>query len=186
MRTTQEFQERIARIDGLVSKLKSAADPALTGTATELVQLLMELHGAGFERILDIVNQDSNGSAIITELAADPLVSSLLLLYDLHPDDFQTRVKRGLDLVRNTLRAQGTRAELVEIRDGVVRLKLIGAPPAGAPHLEVALRNALWETAPDAVEVLVEGVVAAAGFVPLSSLIGANGSPAALAAAMKP
>ena len=46
----------------------------------------MELHGAGLERMLEIVraNGDS-GQLILDSLGRDDMVSSLLVLYGLHP-----------------------------------------------------------------------------------------------------
>ena len=107
MGETQEFQERVGRIDALVHKLDSAADPALRATAKELVQSLMELHGAGIRRMLEIVFDDGeNGSRIIESLGRDELVSSLLVLYDLHPDNFEARVQRAFEKVRPILRSE--------------------------------------------------------------------------------
>ena len=69
----------------------------MRAAAKELVQLLMDLHGSGLERILEIVFQSGeSGRRIIDELGEDPLVSGLLILYGLHPDDLQTRVERKL------------------------------------------------------------------------------------------
>ena len=48
MSVTQEFQDRMARIEGLVQKLEAGADPASRSTARELIQCLMELHGDGY------------------------------------------------------------------------------------------------------------------------------------------
>jgi hypothetical protein len=105
MTATQEFQERVARIEGLVKKLENGADPASRSTARELIQSLMELHGAGLERILEIVATSGDaGQGLIDSVARDELVGSLLVLYGLHPDNFEARVLRALDKVRPALR----------------------------------------------------------------------------------
>ena len=62
--------------------------------AKELMESLMELHGAGFDRILEIAAAAGNND-LIEAFARDNLVGSLLVLYGLHPDDFETRVRRG-------------------------------------------------------------------------------------------
>ena len=181
MSTTKEFQERVGRVEGLVQKLESAADPILRRTARELVESLMAIHGAGLERILEIVsNPEEAGAGLVQRLANDPLVSSLLVLYGLHPEGFEARVRRALDHVRPALRSDGVRIEALAVDETVVRLKLAG--PASNRH-ETAVREALFETAPDAVNVMFEGVKQAPagqspGFVPLASLRTLDGSPA--------
>ena len=67
MRDTQEFQEQVGRIDGLVRKTRILPDPSLRGTARELVQSLMELHGAGLERILEIVSSTGGDAGAVLD-----------------------------------------------------------------------------------------------------------------------
>jgi hypothetical protein len=185
MRETQEFQERIGRIDGLVQKLDSAADPALRATARELVQALMDLHGGAIERILEVASKAGEaGAAIVKSLGRDELVSSLLVLYDLHPENFETRVQRGIEKARSRFASRGAGVDVLAIADSGVHLKIQASGQgcgSTARDLEAAVRQALYEVAPDAVEIVIEGVrePAAPGFVPLSKLQPANGSSAA-------
>lgn len=176
----QDFHQRIGKIEGLVRELESISDPALRRIANDLVQSLMELHGAGIERLLEIVStaRSDTGAVMIESLANDPLVSSLLVLYDLHPDDFETRIRRGLDKVQPELQRRGARIELVSAMEGLIRLRIIGA---GTQNLEPLVREALFETAPDAVKIEIDGLVPknSAGFVPLTSLRALDGSPVA-------
>jgi hypothetical protein len=171
MSATQEFQDRMARIEGLVQKLEASADPASRSTARELIQCLMELHGTGIERMLEIVAGDSDAAAgLIDSMARDELVSSLLVLYGLHPDDFETRVRRALDKVRPVLRERGAGVETLAVSEAMVRVKITGA---GSKELEKAIRESLFECAPDAAEVIIEGgrgKASGSNFVPLSSL----------------
>jgi Fe-S cluster biogenesis protein NfuA len=178
MNETQEFKKRIGRIDALIQKLESIADPALRATAKELVQSLMELHGAGIERMLEIVSEAGPaGSSIIASMGRDELVTSLLVLYDLHPDNFETRVHRALEKVRPVLRLEGARIEVIAIAEGSVHLQIRGAP---ATDVRAAVREALFETAPDASDVVIEGGherAASSSFVPLAVLTAPNGRP---------
>jgi hypothetical protein len=171
MSVTQEFQDRVARIEGLVQKLESSGDPASRSGARELIQCLMELHGAGLERILEIMASGGDAAAgLIDSLARDALVSSLLVLYGLHPDHFETRVQRALDKVRPHLREHGAGLEALVVTESTVHIKITGGGPK---ELETAVREALFESAPDAVEVVIEGGkghAAGSNFVPLASL----------------
>jgi hypothetical protein len=187
MRETKEFQDRVGRIEGLVEKLESTADPALRRVARELIEALMDLHGAGLEQILEIVSQSGEGgSALVQLLSHDQLIGSLLVLHGLHPEDFETRVRRGLDKVRPMLRAQGARVDILAIGDGTVSVKVIDD---GRSNLEPTVREALLEAAPDASHVSIEGGKPAgntSGFVPLSSLRPANEPVVAVAGLRRP
>lgn len=93
-----EFQRRLQSIEQLLGKIEGAADPSLRSTVQELVQLVMDLHGAGFERILELIRASGDGSErIIAKLERDELVSSLLVFYGLHPLDLEARVGLALE-----------------------------------------------------------------------------------------
>jgi hypothetical protein len=110
MRATQEFQERVGRIEKLVQRLEASADPALQRAARELVGSLMEMHGVALERIIEVLSDSGEaGKQLIQALASDELVGNLLILYNLHPEDLETRIGRGLDKIRPVLRSQGVR-----------------------------------------------------------------------------
>jgi hypothetical protein len=183
MTHSQEFRERVGRIDGLVQQLESTTDPASRAAAKELVQSLMDLHGGAIERILEIVlNAGDSGARIIESLGKDELVSSLLVLYELHPDNFGTRVQRGLEKARKFVVSRGATLDVLAVEPGLVHLLVkMGGHSCGstARDIESAIRDALFETAPDAAEVVIEGTGdqgAASAFVPLTSLQTSNGS----------
>jgi hypothetical protein len=171
MPATSEFQQRLERIEGLVQQLESVADPPLRRIARELVESLMEIHGAGFERLLEMISTAHEaGAGLVQEIANDDLICSLLVLYGLHPLDFETRVRRGVDRARPVLRSHGARIDHVAITAGVVRLKIVGPAVDG---LEAAVREAVLSTAPDAAEVVIEEAKAvghSSSFVPLSAI----------------
>ncbi len=185
MTDSQEFRERVGRIDGLVQQLESTADPASRAAAKELVQALMDLHGGAIERMLAIVSKAGDrGAHILESLGKDELVGSLLVLYDLHPDDFETRVQRGLEKARKFVISRGAALDVLAVEPTRVHLLVkMGGHSCGSTgrEIESAIRDALFETAPDAVEVLIEGMDGQAGasaFVPLTSLQTSNGSAA--------
>jgi len=176
MGKTQDLQGRVARIDELVRKVEAACDPALRSDVRELIETLMDLHGAGLERILEILsNAGETAAGLIQSLSRDELISSLLVLYGIHPEDFESRVRRAVDNVRPQLRSQGARLELIAMAEGSVRVRIIGA---ASRDLEELVRAALFATAPDAAEVVIEGTATnGSSFVPLESLRSADGSP---------
>ncbi len=114
----KEVQSQLKSIEALVHQIENAPDPALTATAKDLVQSLMELHGAGIERMLEIVHQSAaSGPSTIEALGRDELVRSLLLLYGLHPDSLETRVVQALEKTRPYLKSHGGNVNLVGVDD---------------------------------------------------------------------
>ena len=99
MAQDKEFQKRMQRIGEMVEQLESTADPNARAMAKELLESLMALHGAATRtnpRSL-LPKPAKRERTIIRKCGRDELVSSLLLLYGLHPEDLHTRVTRALE-----------------------------------------------------------------------------------------
>src|SRR5580698_2348426 len=100
----KEFRKKIQQLGTLVGELNEPESSSKIA-AREIVQLLMEVHGAGLERIMELVFESGDhGEAIINRLAQDPIARNLLLLYSLHPDDLETRILKALDDAKTRLR----------------------------------------------------------------------------------
>lgn len=174
----KDFRERMQRIGGLVQEIESIADPAVRATTKELVQSLMDLHGAALEKTLELVSEAGEpGGGIIDQLGRNTLVSSVLILYGLHPEVLETRVAKAVERVKAPLRKQGCEVELVGVSDGVVRLRVrTGEHTCGstAKTLQATLENAIYDAAPDLTSLLVEGFEdkPSSGFVSLDKLSG--------------
>ena len=109
MTSEKEFQEKMRQLGALVSELDQMPGGNSKVATRELVQLLMEVHGSGLERMIDLILETVRepgvpGKAIIDRFGQDPIVRNLLLLYSLHPDDLETRVLQALDTVAGRLR----------------------------------------------------------------------------------
>ena len=185
MPASTDIQSQLKSIEALVHRIETANDPALTATARELMQLLMEFHGAGLERMLEIVHQTSpSGVSVVDALGRDDLVRSLLLLYGLHPDTLETRVIQALEKTRPYLKSHGGNVNLVCVNDsGVVELRLEGnchGCPSSSATLKLAVEEAIYNAAPDVTAIVVEGQVQeqapTLGFVPIAQLGNNNNS----------
>lgn len=155
-------RQRIQKIETLVQKVEGLADPEARAAALELLQALMELHGEGINRLLEIVAADAAGQAIIEKLGEEELVGGLLMLYGLHPLDLETRVTKALNKVRPYLKSHGGNVALLGINDGIVRLQMEGnchGCASSAMTMKLAIEEAIYETAPDIAQLVVEGVV---------------------------
>jgi Fe-S cluster biogenesis protein NfuA len=175
----KDFREDMQRIGGLVQEIESIADPAVRATAKNLLQSLMDLHGAALEKALDIVaDAGEPGMNIIDRLGRDSLVSSVLILYGLHPEDLETRVVKAVERIRPQLRKQGCEVELLGINDGAIRLRVeTGSHTCGstAKTLQATVEGAMYDAAPDLTSLTIEGFEEkpASGFVALDKLMGA-------------
>jgi len=142
--------ENAQEIERLIAEIEASADPATRTGVRQLVEAILEFHGAGLARMVELAGED-----VVRTFARDDLAAALLLLYELHPESFETRVQRAID------RLQGV--ELLGIADSVVRVK------STAPR-EV-IEQALYAAAPEVAAIEIEGEPrASSSFVPLEAL----------------
>jgi Fe-S cluster biogenesis protein NfuA len=125
-----------------------------------------------------VAKNDESGQRTIDDLGRDPLVSSLLVLYGLHPLDVESRVAQAVERVRPQVRKGGGELDLLGIEAGVVRLQLQvtghGCGSTGKT-LKKLVEDALYEAAPDMNRLIIEGLeepAGSSGFVPLGKLGG--------------
>ena len=176
-----EPEQLIARVQELTGRLEDLDDPACRSLAEELTSAVVQMYGAGLERIVELADDGTRD-----EMAKDNLVAGLLMIHDLYPVPIEERVTQALDTVRPYMESHGGNVELLGIEDGIAKLRLEGSCKscrASSSTLELAVRQALEEAAPDLLGMDVEGVAeeepaeAAITGVPLP-IIGANGAPA--------
>ncbi len=156
----REFQERLQRLDSLLQGVDRFADPSAAAQTREIVQAVLDLHGAGLERILGHLEESAAGAAIFDACAGDDVVAGLLLLHGLHPLDLEARVLQALEQVRPYLSSHGGNVQLLGIRDGAVRLRLEGSChgcPSSAVTMKQTIEEAILAKAPDAIAIEVEG-----------------------------
>jgi Fe-S cluster biogenesis protein NfuA len=105
-------------------------------------------------------------------MGRDEGVASLLVLYGLHPVDFETRVHQALENADSFLKPHGSEVELVSINGGEVRLRLkanghgCGSNPVS---LKQGVEELIYESAPDVTALTIEGAEPQS-FVPLGAL----------------
>jgi Fe-S cluster biogenesis protein NfuA len=169
-----ELQKRIQSIERLLGEIESTADPSLRSAVQELVQSVMDLHGAGIERMLEVIGAAEEGSdRIIQTLGQDELVASLLVLYGLHPVSMEERVARALDKIHSRIRSHEGEVELLSAFEGTVRLRLQAnghGCGSTAQALKEAVENAIYQAAPDITSLIIEGGDEKQGFIPLETL----------------
>jgi hypothetical protein len=175
-----EFHQRVQELGKLVAELEQMPDSALKVAAGELLHLLMDVHGTGIERMMEIVfDSQAGGPETIDKLGADPIVRSLLLLYSLHPENLEARVQKSLDVLRPRLRKLNYGVELIRVEDGTVRLRVLSSGHAcgsTTDNVRLMVEEGVYEYAPDATSLVIVGLddQPSSGFVTLESLAGAR------------
>ncbi len=165
-----DTQWRIAgdRIQTLLDSC-AAGGTAAYERAQQLVREVVELYGAGLERIMGSLGDP----ALAERLATDDLVASLLLVHGLHPHDAHRRVSDALDRVRPYLGSHGGDVELLEVDGDTVRLAFTGSCkscPSSSVTLELAVEDAVRAAAPEVSS--IEVVTAEpTGMIPAESLL---------------
>jgi Fe-S cluster biogenesis protein NfuA/nitrite reductase/ring-hydroxylating ferredoxin subunit len=171
---TDDPSALIERIERLTADLERIRDPGARAGAEELVASILELYGEGLARIGEALNAAGPaGEPIKNALVEDGVVASLLLIHGLYPVDLETRVREALDEVRPYMESHGGNVELVGVSpEGVAHLRLEGhcdGCPASRSTLELAIKDALDQTAPDLAGLEVEGLVEESPAGPLSA-----------------
>jgi Fe-S cluster biogenesis protein NfuA len=173
--TSNEFQEKTAEIDALVQRVNSLSDEAARTAALELLQSMMDLHGAALSRMVEVLSSSGEaGKTSLAKLGQDPLICGLMVLYELHPVALEDRVKRAVEKARGDLRKQGAKIELIDIAETVVHVRIENTGHicgSSADSLKSLVEQAVLEAAPEVVQVVTEGLPASgSGFVPLTTI----------------
>jgi Fe-S cluster biogenesis protein NfuA/nitrite reductase/ring-hydroxylating ferredoxin subunit len=153
----QELQERLESMAG-------SGGGTVAEVADELVSAVVQMYGAGLERIMAaLLDGGAEGERIAAVLGDDELVATLLLIHDLHPTPLADRVTAALDSVRPYMESHGGNVELLSLEHGVARIHLQGSCSdcsASAVTLELAIKQALEDAAPDLAGLEVAGIAA--------------------------
>ena len=172
---SNEFQAQTEQIERLVEQVSSLADNDARTMALDLVQALMDLHGAGLSRIVELLgNSGEPGRKSLTKLGGDPLVCGLMVLYGIHPVELRDRVKDAIERSRAQVAKQGGTVELLEVSDGLVRVSISSTSNgchSSPDALKQLVEQAIREAAPEIIEVVADGVASSnSAFLPINMI----------------
>jgi Fe-S cluster biogenesis protein NfuA/nitrite reductase/ring-hydroxylating ferredoxin subunit len=178
------------RIQQLTGEVDALEDVRARTLAQELLATVIAMYGDGLARIMaTIAGAREAGETIIDELAQDGAVASLLLIHDLYPVSLEDRVREALDTVRPYMESHGGNVELVSLLDGVATLDLQGSCngcSASRATLELAIKQALDEHAPDLAGLEVHGITDDGPLPGIPMTMGAGGAVLPMAGASAP
>ena len=124
---SQAPEELVERVQDLLGSLDEIADPVAQARVQELVGAVLELYGAGLERILGVIADAGEGAIHIRKaLLDDGIVASLLLIHGLYPVPLEERIAEAVESVRPFLASHGGGVEILSVEDGVARLAAAG------------------------------------------------------------
>ena len=83
--TEGEFHAVGRHLDDLVREFETLPLPAVRDKVFELLQAVDALHRAGLNRMVDVL-REHGGTGLLGRATEDPIVRTLLVLYDLAPD----------------------------------------------------------------------------------------------------
>jgi Fe-S cluster biogenesis protein NfuA/nitrite reductase/ring-hydroxylating ferredoxin subunit len=149
----------VDRFQELAARLESIDDPEAREVAEGMIGAMLELYGEGLERIVGALEA---APEVRDALAQDGVVASLLLIHGLYPIPLAERVEQALVSVRPYMETHGGGVELVRMEGNVAHLRLLGGCDgcaASSSTMELAIREALDEAAPDLDGIEVEGLV---------------------------
>jgi hypothetical protein len=182
MPADRELESLSRRIDALTAALEASTDAATRETARELVAALLRLHRAGMARMLEIVDHAGSPTrGMVEQFAADPLVASLLVLHDLHPEEVGARIERALVPVA---RMCGATLSVVSASTDTVHVRVLGPlnPRSDAGQVRRTIEEVAQAVAPSIRSIHVEGLALAPTGELLVSLARRSAStPAAVA-----
>ncbi|MCF3142150.1 hypothetical protein [Streptomyces platensis] len=118
------------RVEEVLDRLAQRDDREASAAAEELVRVLMDFYGAGLARIMHLMGSATGDDGARPALLRDELVTSLLVLHDLHPEDTATRIGRALDSVR---RQHPAEVAEFDADAGTLRLRAADSGGCGCP-----------------------------------------------------
>ena len=169
--TDETLHPASVELEEQLRRLETIADPASRSTATDLLASVLQFHTAALDRMLQLIESSDSSAALLAGFDRDPLVRSVLLVHDLHPDSFNTRVRRAITDLEPFLKKRGATLELIAAEGGLVRVRISSGPETRGP-LTPTVEQAIRSAAPEAVQVIVEepGATPKHGFVSLEAL----------------
>lgn len=145
-----EFQHLLEWIGQGVAAMEQIQDQTIREQVFALLDGVDLVHRQGLQRVLEMIGATGGGAAL-PRITEDPIVHSLLDMYDLLPVNELDQVEQALEPVYTYIESHGGRLELLEVQHGTVRVRLSGSCgtcPGSAGTLQRVVEEALREGFP--------------------------------------
>ena len=142
-----EFQHLLEWLGTGVERMEGIEDERTREEVLALLEGIDVLHRQSLGRLLELVT-NLGGSGLVERVSQDPVVRTLLEMYDLPEADERTQVESALESVYPYFRSHGGELEVLGVEEGRVRVRLSGSCegcPGTATTLERVVEEALRE-----------------------------------------
>lgn len=158
-------------VERLLEEAQAVTGPVAWPRVEALVAALVALYGEGLERTLACARDCAReGGSLDERLARDELVSSLMLLHDLHPLPLERRIDAALQRVREELPGSAALV-VVGFEAGVVKLVVApGTAKAARPPPTTIVAREIERDAPEVLGIRIEDEAPADAIVPVERL----------------
>ena len=153
-----EFQHLLEWLGTGVERMEGIEDERTRNEVLALLEGIDVLHRQSLGRLLELVT-NLGGSGLVERVSQDPVVRTLLEMYDLPEADERTQVEDALESVYPYFRSHGGKLEVLGVEEGRVRVRLSGSCegcPGTATTLKRVVEEALREGFPGFKELVAE------------------------------
>lgn len=153
-----EFKHLLEWLGTGLERMENIEDEKTREEVFALLEGIDVLHRQGLGRIFDLIGS-LGGPKAVEQISQDPVVHTLLEMYDLPEADERTQVERALEDVYPYFQSHGGKLEFLGVEDGRVRVRLSGSCegcPGTATTLSRVVEEALREGFPGFRELVAE------------------------------
>jgi nitrite reductase/ring-hydroxylating ferredoxin subunit/Fe-S cluster biogenesis protein NfuA len=139
-----EFQHLLEWLGTGLERMEGIEDEKTREEVFALLEGIDVLHRQGLGRIFDLIGS-LGGQEAVKRISQDPIVRTLLEMYDLPEADERAQVELALEPVYPYFQSHGGKLELLGVEDGRVRVRLSGSCE-GCPGTATTLQRVVEET----------------------------------------
>ena len=153
-----EFEHLLEWLGTGLERMEEIEDEKTREEVFALLEGIDVLHRQGLGRILDLIGS-LGGPQAVERISQDPVVRTLLEMYDLPEPDERMQVERALEDVYPYFQSHGGKLEVLNVENGRVRVRLSGSCegcPGTATTLQRVVEEALREGFPGFEELVAE------------------------------
>lgn len=153
-----EFEHLLEWVGQGVAAMEEIDDPQIREQVFALLEGVDLVHRQGLRRLLDLIGA-TGGEGALPIITQDPVVRSLLEMYDLLPVSERDQVEQALEPVYGYIESHGGRLDLLDVQTGRVRVRLsgsCGSCPGSAGTLQRVVEEALREGFPGFTSLVAE------------------------------
>ena len=153
-----EFQHLLEWLGTGLERMEEIQDEKTREEVFAFLEGIDVLHRQGLGRILDLIG-GLGGQQAVERISQDPIVRTLLEMYDLPEADERSQVELALEPVYPYFQSHGGKLDLLGVENGRVRVRLSGSCegcPGTATTLQRVVEEALREGFPGFKELVAE------------------------------